>query len=95
VSALRQGNNFPPASPKALQHLTRAQVAARIAVVRDAIDMMVTQSQMDGGVVIECVGAAKVALYHLERHLAQREKKSEQGEPLPLGIAMVLAGRKS
>jgi hypothetical protein len=93
VSAYRT-NNFPSPPPKQLSSLSRAQVAARIAVVREAIDMMVTQTQMDGGVMIECVGAAKVSLFHLERDLAERDRKSERGEPLPHAVALALAGRQ-
>ena len=94
MSAYRT-NNFPSATPKPLSALSRAQIAARIAVVREALDMMVTQTQMDGGVMIECVGAAKVSLFHLERQLAERDKQSERGKPLPHEVALALAGRKA
>jgi hypothetical protein len=57
---------------------SRPQLAARAAVVRDAIDMMVTQAKLDGGPVPECVGSCKMTLYHLERQLRERAKRETQ-----------------
>ncbi len=54
------------AETKPYAQLTRAQLAARAAVLRDAVDLLWTQSRMDGGPMIEAVGLCKSALRHTE-----------------------------
>jgi hypothetical protein len=62
--------------PKPLCRLGRAQLAARVAVLREAIDILFTQAGMDGSVAFACLGSMKVCLLNYQDDLRQRDQKA-------------------
>ena len=61
-------------SPKPLAQLSRPQVAARVAVLRQALDLLVGQAELDGGEPLPCRGALKSSLIQHEEELRQRDR---------------------
>ena len=61
-------------TPKPLAALTRPQVAARVAVLRQALDLLVGQTELDGAEPFSCRGALKAALIQHEEELRQRDR---------------------
>ena len=69
-------NHFPPPEPTSLERLTRPQVAARVATLRSALDLVAGQSDLDGGAVFECTGSMKACLIRLEQHLRDLDRSA-------------------
>jgi hypothetical protein len=65
-----------------------------VAVLRESIDMLVTQSHMDAGPALECVGACKVALFKLEQRRRELDRQAARGEPMPQEVLLAAAGRR-
>ena len=81
--------------PKTIAQLSRVQLAARIHVLRQVLDLLVVQAEYDGGESFHCRGRVKIELLDLEKDLWARDKAAEQGEPLPQEVAEALAGGRS
>src|SRR5688572_19491518 len=73
-------NNFPPPAATPLERLTRPQLCARIAALRQALDLLAMQAELDGGAVYPCQGAMRVHLIHLENALRARDRAAERRE---------------
>jgi hypothetical protein len=78
-------HHHPRPEPKPLLSLSRPQIAARVYVIRAAMDSMCDQSDRDGGAVYECYGSMKVALIHLEDRLRQLDALAP-GRPLAAAV---------
>jgi hypothetical protein len=91
----RPWNNFPAPHPKPVSALSRSQLAARIATLRRAMDLLAEQAELDGCAVFPCIGRMKGVLIDMENDLRALDKAAERGEPLPQAVAMALAGRQA
>lgn len=58
--------------------LTRTGLTARIATLRDAIDVLMDQSDTDGAGAYECLGAMKVTLIDLEQRVREMDRRTSQ-----------------
>jgi hypothetical protein len=94
VSAQRPWNHFPAPHPKPLSALSRPQLAARLATLRRAMDLLAEQAELDGCAVFPCIGRMKGVLIDMENDLRASDKAAQRGEPLPHSVAVALAGRK-
>jgi hypothetical protein len=91
MSAADRYANAP--TPRPLSALSRPELAARIQQLRQALDLLWSQSKRDGGPAYGCIGQMKISLLELERDLFKRDRAAQRGEPLPLPVALALAGR--
>ena len=77
--------------PKPMASLTRPQVAARIHVLRGALDALWVQSETDGCEPFDCIGSMKRATYWLEERLREMDGgASPRVDPLPLEVALAM-----
>lgn len=67
-------------NPKPLEALTRTELAGRIEALRDVLDTLDRQRQIDGGPQFECVGRVKVVLIHYEARLREMD---DRRTPIP------------
>lgn len=77
--------------PKPLSRISRPQLAGRIAVLRQALDLLWSQSESDGCQPFSCIGRCKVELIDLEERLREIDRAAERGEPMPLPVALAAA----
>lgn len=69
-----------PLATSALSALTRAQLAARVTLLRDTLDRMADQVALDGGPGFDCRGSIKVSLIMTEGMLRSKDRLAE-GRP--------------
>jgi hypothetical protein len=62
--------------PKPFDSLTRAQVAARIATLRQAMDDLAATAEQDGGPAFACYGAMKVTHIYLREQLRKIDREA-------------------
>jgi hypothetical protein len=89
--------------PKPMSQLTRPQLAARVHQLRQALDLLWSQSEADGGMPYRTIGTAKVELIGLEQKLRELDTR-ERGERLstfardlltaPLEVQLAAVGRR-
>lgn len=72
MSTYLQSRHQPAASP--LSALTREQLAARVALLRDTLDRMADQAALDGGPGFDCRGSIKVSLIQTEGMLRSKDR---------------------
>ncbi len=69
-----------PRTIKPIESLTRAQIVARIATLRQALDDLAATAELDGGPAFACVGRMKVTHLMLRDHL----RKMDRGDLTPV-----------
>jgi hypothetical protein len=74
--------------PKPLSLISRPQLAARVHQLRQALDLLWSQSETDGCEPFSCVGRCKIELIDLEERLREMDRQAERGEPMPLPVAL-------
>jgi len=85
--------HFAQREPKALAQLTRPQVAGRTYAVRAALDLLMAQSDLDGGVGFSSRGALKGELIALENRLQEMDRQAPE-RPFSLAVAEPDARRR-
>jgi hypothetical protein len=63
--------------PKPFEGLTRQQIVARIATLRQALDAVAAQAEQDGGPAFACYGRMKVTMFHYRQHLRAMDRAVE------------------
>jgi hypothetical protein len=103
MSARNPLRHFARREPKPVGQLSRTQIAARIHVLRQVLDLLWSQSETDGGMPYRTIGTGKVELIQLEQQLrdldaAQRDAAvSQVARDLlvaPWEVQIAAAGRK-
>lgn len=79
-------------NPKPLESLTRMELAGRIEALRDALDTLQRQAEIDGGLTFECVGRMKVTLFTYR----QRLRAMDRGDftPVPAVVRAALDAQR-
>jgi hypothetical protein len=80
--------------PKPLSRISRPQLAARVHQLRQALNLLWSQSEADGCEPYAIVGRAKAELIDLEERLREFDRQAARGEPLPLPVAFAIAMRR-
>jgi hypothetical protein len=75
--------------PKPLAQLERPALAARIHQLREALELLWTQSDLDGGEPYACIGQMKVCLIALEGELFKRDRAA--GRPFAAAVTVPVA----
>jgi hypothetical protein len=91
VTAVRNPNRHvsrPDREPNPLSRISRPQLAARIQQLRQALDLLWSQSDLDGCEPFDCIGRMKVCLIDLEERLREMDRQAARGEPIPLPVAL-------
>ena len=78
-------------APKPLAALSRVQVAARIAVMHEVLDLLITQADYDGGESFATRGAAKMELAALRAEVQDRDRQERARELSDFGQDLLRA----
>jgi hypothetical protein len=74
--------------PKPFDSLTRPQIVARIAFLRQAMDGLAATAEQDGGPAFPCMGRMRVTLIEYERHLRAMDRGDLTPVPAVVRAAM-------
>ncbi len=83
------------AQPRPIAALTRPELAGRVQALRNALDTLWAQSDLDRGPAFNGIGQLKIELSALEALLRDHDRQAPLSEPLPVAGALALAGRRS
>jgi hypothetical protein len=64
----------PANQPKPVSDLSRAQLCARVTILRSVLDTLWEQTVVDGAEPFDTIGRAKVELIRLENDLRERDR---------------------
>jgi hypothetical protein len=80
----------PGPAPKRLDQLSRQQLTARIQTLRQVLDLLWGQSDLDGGFPYRTIGRAKIELIELETDLREIDRTAEPPMPVDVALAVVI-----
>ncbi len=78
--------------PRPISALSRPELAGRVQALRNALDTLWSQSDLDRGPAFNGIGQLKIELLALEALLRDRDRQAALGEPLPLLVSLALVG---